>query len=216
MQPVSDSFLSLMAEISSGLVGLFLIGVFFFIQSGFRRVAHGGDVAEFTIREGTRIVLLLFAIPIFVSLSLVALNPGWTKVLFVVLSLGLIAVNIDFVVRVRTIGWSDLVLPLSITGVLGTIGSLLLVTLPWILGGFNPTREDFTWAILVAFLIGFISIGALVLAAFDLARLEASEIVEDDDPPPPAETEPITETHSVTDQNGEDPETETGDHRSVT
>ena len=189
MQPVSDSFLFLMAEISSGLVGLFLIGVFFFIQSGFRRVAHGGDVAEFTIREGTRIVLLLFAIPIFVSLSLVALNPGWTKVLFVVLSLGLIAVNIDFVVRVRTIGWSDLVLPLSITGVLGTIGSLLLVTLPWILGGFNPTREDFTWAILVAFLIGFISIGALVLAAFDLAHLEASEIVEDDDQPPPAETE---------------------------
>lgn len=216
MQPVSDSFLLLMAEISAGLVGLFLIGVFFFIQSGFRRVAHGGDVAEFTIREGTRIVLLLFAIPIFVSLSLVALNPGWTKVLFVVLSLGLIAVNIDFVVRVRTIGWSDLVLPLSITGVLGTIGSLLLVTLPWILGGFSPTREDFTWAILIAFLIGFISVGALVLAAFDLAHLEASEIVEDDDQPPPAETEPITETHGVTDQNGEDPETETGDHRSVT
>ncbi len=216
MQPVSDSFLFLMAEISSGLVGLFLIGVFFFIQTGFRRVAHGGDVAEVHIREGTRIVLLLFAIPIFVSLSLVALNPGWTKVLFVVLSLGLIAANIDFVVRVRTIDWSYLVLPLSITGVLGTIGSLLLVTLPWILGGFNPTREDFTWAILVAFLIGFISIGALVLAAFDLARLEASEIVEDDDQPPPAETEPITETHSVTDQNGEDPETETGDHRSVT
>ncbi len=216
MQPVSDSFLFLMAEISSGLVGLFLIGVFFFIQTGFRRVAHGGDVAEVHIREGTRIVLLLFAIPIFVSLSLVALNPGWTKVVFVVLSLGLIAANIDFVVRLRTIDWSDLVLPLSITGVLGTIGSLLLVTLPWILGGFNPTREDFTWAILVAFLIGFISIGALVLAAFDLAHLEASEIVEDDDQPPPAETEPITETHSVTDQNGEDPETETGDHRSVT
>ena len=205
MQPVSDSFLFLMAEISSGLVGLFLIGVFFFIQSGFRRVAHGGDVAEFTIREGTRIVLLLFAIPIFVSLSLVALNPGWTKVVFVVLSLGLIAANIDFVVRLRTIDRSDLVLPLSITGVLGAIGSLLLVTLPWIVGGFNPTREDFTWAILVAFLIGFISIGALVLAAFDLAHLEASEIVEDDDQPPPAETEPITETHSVTDQNGEDP-----------
>lgn len=194
MRPVSDSFLFLMAEISAGLVGLFLIGVFFFIQTGFRRVAHGGDVVEVHIREGTRIVLLLFAIPIFVSLSLVALNPGWTKVLFVVLSLGLIAVNIDFVVRVRTIGWSDLVLPLSITGVLGPIGSLLLVTLPWILGGFNPTREDFTWAILVAFLIGFISIGALVLAAFDLAHLEASEIVEDDDQPPPAETEPITET----------------------
>jgi hypothetical protein len=194
-----------MAEISAGLVGLFLIGVFFFIQTGFRRVAHGGDVAEVHIREGTRIVLLLFAIPIFVSLSLVALNPGWTKVVFVVLSLGLIAANIDFVVRLRTIDRSDLVLPLSITGVLGTIGSLLLVTLPWILGGFNPTREDFTWAILVAFLIGFISIGALVLAAFDLAHLEASEIVEDDDQPLPAETEPITETHNVTDQNGEDP-----------
>ena len=206
MQPVSDGFLLQVAEISAGLVGLFLVGVFFFIQTGFRRVTEAGEVVEAYFRSGTRIVLVLFAIPIFLSLSLVALDPVWSRVLFVVLSLVLIAANVDSAMRARPIARSYGMLALSVNEVLGTIGVLVLVTIPWILGGFNPTREDLTWAILIAFLIGFLSISALVLSAFDLARLdEVGEIVEDDEQTPPAETGPIAEGQGVMDQNG-DPE----------
>ena len=205
MLPVSDGFLLQVAEISAGLVGLFLVGVFFFIQAGFRRVTEAGEVVEAYFRSGTRIVLVLFAIPIFLSLSLVALDLVWSRVLLVVLSLVLIAANVDSAMRVRPIARSYGMLALSVNEVLGTIGVLLLVTLPWILGGFNPTREDLTWAILIAFLIGFLSISALVLSAFDLARVDAGEIVEDDNQPPPAETGPIPESQGVMDQNS-DPE----------
>ena len=110
-------------------------------------------------------------------------------------------------------------LGLSVNEALGTIGVVLLVTLPWILGGFNPTREDFTWAILIAFVIGFLSISALVLSAFDLARPDAGEIVEDEDQTRSAETEPIAESYGVMDPSGDDtkdPESEDGDPGPVT
>jgi hypothetical protein len=40
------------------------------------------------------------------------------------------------------------------------------------LGGIDPTREDLTWAILLSFGAGFLSVSALVLSAFDVARHE--------------------------------------------
>jgi hypothetical protein len=57
--------------------------------------------------------------------------------------------------------------------VLGSVRVLVLVVLPWSLGGLHPTREDLTWAILLAFATGFISIIALVLSVFDTARFAA-------------------------------------------
>ena len=37
MRQVSDAFLLNMAEVSGTLIGLFLVGVFFYVDSGFRR-----------------------------------------------------------------------------------------------------------------------------------------------------------------------------------
>jgi hypothetical protein len=53
-----------------------------------------------------------------------------------------------------------------------------LIVLPWILGGLHPDREDLTWAILLAFAAGFLSICATVLSVFDMARFEASSGIE--------------------------------------
>ncbi len=39
---------------------------------------------------------------------------------------------------------------------------VVLIVLPWALGGLHPTREDLTWAILLAFAAGFLSIAATV------------------------------------------------------
>ena len=45
-----------------------------------------------------------------------------------------------------------------------------LLALPWILGGLSPTRRDFAWSILLAFAAGLLSIVAIVMSAFDVAR----------------------------------------------
>jgi hypothetical protein len=38
MREVSDAFLLNVAEVSATLIGLFLIGVFFYVETGFRRL----------------------------------------------------------------------------------------------------------------------------------------------------------------------------------
>ena len=173
MREVSDGFLLNMAEVSATLIGLFFVGVFFYVETGFRRLDHAREVVEPYFRAGTRIVLVLYAIPLGLSLTLVALEPIWTRVLFAVLSLILIAANLDTAVRMRAVAKAVPSTALLLNEVLGTVGVVALVVTPWILGGLHPTREDLTWAILLAFATGFISIIALVLSVFDTARFAA-------------------------------------------
>lgn len=89
MRPVSDEFLLNMAEVSVGLVGLFLVGVFFYVETAFRRPAVARDVVERYFKASTRIVLILYAIPIWLSLTLVVLEPIWSSVFFAILGLAL-------------------------------------------------------------------------------------------------------------------------------
>lgn len=100
MRPVTDAFLLNMAEVSATLIGLFFVGVFFYVDSGLRRLEHVRAVFEPYLRAGTRITLIVFAIPLSLSLSLVALEIVWSRILFVLLSLTLIAANVDTLVRI--------------------------------------------------------------------------------------------------------------------
>jgi hypothetical protein len=170
---VSDGFLLNMAEVSASLIGLFMVGVFFYVETGFRRFDRTRGVVEPYFRAGTRIVFVLFAIPLGLSLTLVVLEPMWTRVLFALLSLMLIAANIDTAARIRAVAKITRSTALFVNEVAGTVGVVALIVVPWILGGLHPTREDLTWAILLAFASGFISICAVVLSVFDIARLEA-------------------------------------------
>jgi hypothetical protein len=113
MRPVSDALLLNIAEVSSALIGLFLVGMFFYIETGFRRTV---DARSRGAVSATRSTLL------------------------------------------------------ATTEIVGTAGVVVLVTLPWALGGAHPTREDLTWAILLSFATGFMSICTAVLYAFDIAR----------------------------------------------
>lgn len=170
MREVSDAFLLQLAEISAGLVGLFLVGVFFYVETGFRRFQQR-DLIEPYFRAATLIVLVVFAIPIGVSLTLVALELVWSRVLFAVLSLMLVAVAVQTAIRVRPVSKVSTVL--LVNEVAATIATVPLVVTPWVLGGIDPSREDLTWSILLSFVLGFLSLGALVLSTFDIARLEA-------------------------------------------
>jgi uncharacterized membrane protein len=172
MQKVTDAFLLNMAEVSAGLIGLFLVGVFFWIETGFRRLGDEGEVFEDYFQASTRIVMILFAIPLLLSITLVTLEETWSTVLFAVLCVVLIAANVDTVrqiMDVQRVSDSNL---LYINEVLGTLGVAVLVATPWILGGLDPSREDLTWAILVSFLTAFVSVLAVVMSVFDVARTQ--------------------------------------------
>jgi hypothetical protein len=173
MREVSDAFLLNMAEVSAALIGLFMVGIFFFADTGFRRLDQARGIVEPYFRASTRIVLVVYAFPLGLSLSLVALRPVWSRVLFVLLSLLLLAANLDTVARIRAVARVTGSTALLVNELMGTAAVVVIVALPWVLGGLHPTREDLTWTILLAFATGFTSISALVLFVLDLARFEA-------------------------------------------
>ncbi len=175
MRTVTDAFLLNMAEVSATLIGLFFVGVFFYVDSGLRRLEHVRAVFEPYLRAGTRITLIVFAIPLSLSLSLVALDIVWSRILFVLLSVTLIAANVDTLVRIGAAARATGSRPFLVLEIFGTALTILLIALPWVLGGLRPTRENLTWAILLSFAAGFLSICATVMSVFDMSRLETVE-----------------------------------------
>jgi hypothetical protein len=171
MRRVSDDFLLNMAEVSGTLIGLFLVGVFAYIEGGYRRLDSVRKGFEPYLRAGTRITLIVFVIPLGLSLTLVALELAWARALFVVLSMLLIVANVDTAVRVRGVAEITGSRGMLLTEISTTGLTVLVIVVPWALGGFHPTREDLTWAIILAFAAGFISIAATVMTAFDLSRV---------------------------------------------
>jgi hypothetical protein len=172
MRQVSDAFLLNVAEVSATLIGLFLVGVFFYVETGFRRLAHGRDVVKPYFRAGTRIVLLLYALPLFLSLTLVVLGPTWNRVLFLLFSLLLLWANVDTLARIPAFTRATRSAAFLVNEAVGSAAVLAIVTVPWAVGGLDPTREDLTWAILLSLGSGFLSVSALVLSVYDTDRYE--------------------------------------------
>jgi hypothetical protein len=189
MREVSDGFLLNMAEVSATLIGLFLVGVFFYVESGLRRLSDARRVFEPYLRAGTKITLVVFAFPLGLSLALVTLELLWARLLFVLLSLVLIAANVESVARLRGVAAATGSMALLVNEVVTTALAVALILLPWLLGGLEPTREDLTWSILLAFAAGFLSIAATVISAFDIARLERRASSAERQPPQPKAAE---------------------------
>jgi hypothetical protein len=182
MRHVSDAFLLNMAEVSATLIGLFLVGVFYYVETGLRRSSRMRRVFEPYLRAGTRITLIVFTIPIGVSMALVTLELVWARALFAAISVVLIWSNIESVSRVRGVARATSSTALLVNEIVTTVLTLVLIVVPWVLGGLRPSRGDITWAILLAFAAGFLSIGAVVLSAFDIARLERGVAAEGNEP----------------------------------
>jgi uncharacterized membrane protein YoaK (UPF0700 family) len=124
--------------------------------------------------------MIAFAISLGLSLALVALTLPWARALFAVLSVVLVVANVDSALRVRGVKKATGSTALLAKEVLATAMVVVLIVTPWALGGLHPTREDLTWAILLSFAAGFLSISATVMSALDIARLEVTEPTEDD------------------------------------
>lgn len=170
-----DAFLLLVAEVSAALIGLFLVGMIFYIQTGFGQLERSRVVVEPYFRASTRIVLILYAIPLVLSLTLVALPIVWSQLFFLVLIVGLVAANVSTAVGVRPVMRVTGNRTLFINEIVGTAGVLLMVILPLASGGFSPNREDLVPPILISLGIAFLSTCVLVLTLFDIAQFERSE-----------------------------------------
>lgn len=191
MRQVSDEFLLHIAEYSATMIGLFLVGVFFYVQTGLRQLDMAArEVFEPYLRAGVRIVLVVFAIPLILALTLVALEPVWSRVVFVGLSVMLLLANIDTAIRVRGVRKATGSTALLVNEVAGTVAVPVIVIIPWALGGLHPTRGDLTWAILLSFVVGLVSIGTVVLSVFDVRQHQDASGGEDEDPRVAPETVP--------------------------
>ncbi len=189
MEPVSDGLLLLVAEVSAGLIGLFLVAIVFYIQTGFSQLQRSRQVVEPYFRSSTRIVLILYSLPLTLALTLVALPIVWSRLLFVIVIVGLVVANVSTAAGVRPVMRVTGNRTLFINEVVGTAGVVLIVILPLATGGLSPTREDLVPAMLISLGVAFLSTCVLVLTLFDIAEFE--RLVIDD-----AEPEPSTKARS--------------------
>jgi hypothetical protein len=93
-----------------------------------------------------------------------------------VLSVVLIAANVDSVRRIR----GERSIALLVNEGVATGLSVLLVILPWAMGGLRPNREHLTWAILLAFAAGLLSVSTTVMSTFNTPSSSAATDVDDD------------------------------------
>lgn len=187
MDPVADDALGTIADISASLIGLFLVGMIFYIQTGFDRVERSRDLIEPYFRAATLITFISLAIPLGVSLSLLTLPLGWSRLLYLTLVTALIAADVTTVRAVRACVRATGLRLLSIMEIVGTVMVVVIAGLPVTTGGLHPDREDFVPALLVSLGVGFLSTCVLVLTLFDIARLERTGLPGDVDRSPAQE-----------------------------
>lgn len=172
MPPTSDALLLTLASISAGLIGLFLVGMTLYIQTGYDRSERSRHVVEPYFRAATTITLIAYAVPMGVSLTLVALPPIWSRILFAVLVIGLIVVNVTTVSTVRAVQRETGLSLLTMIEAVGSVAVVAIVVLPLATGGLSPAREDLVPALLISLAVAFLGTCVLVLTLFDIARLE--------------------------------------------
>lgn len=175
---VSDDFLLTLAQVSAGLIGLFLVGMVFYVQTGFRRLESSRSVVEPYFRASTRIVLIVYTVPLGVSLTLVALPPAWSWFLFWGLVVGLVLANVSTVGGLQPVMKATGSKLLLYNEVVGTLGVIAMVVWTLVVGGLTPDREELAPALLLGLGLGFLSTCVLVLTLFDISEFERNEPTE--------------------------------------
>ncbi len=179
MQPVSDDMLLTTAQIAATLIGLLLVGVFFYVETGLRRLTTVGPRAGPFLRATTKLIVLIYSLVLTLSLGLVVLEPVWVASAFVALGAAILISLVEWTGRSR-----ELRRAVPVRGASPWLAwPMVLVPLvvPWAVDGWTPGREALTWTIMVAGAVGFANTAGLLLAVFDLSAVEqaAQEKVRD-------------------------------------
>ena len=160
-------FLLGVAGVSATLIGTFIVGVFFYIDTDMHRRWMASDTADRYLRSGVRWVFIVYALPLFVSLALAALEPIWGAATFISLGAVLLLSTADTGWRMLMQGGSGGSTALLVNQWTSTAVVVVLVALPWVIGGWAPPATAFVPSILLALAAGFASTTALIMAQFD-------------------------------------------------
>lgn len=172
MSSVPESFLLAVAGIAATLIGLLLLGAFFYVETGFRRAAAVAPQGGPFLRATTKLTLLLYSVVLGISLGLVVLRPVPLALLYAVLSLALLRTLVEWSMRYRDLR-KVLPIPWESPWIMWPAVTVLLVV-PWVAEGWEPTREAMAWTLLGTGALAMMSTAGLVLTSFDLANWEGS------------------------------------------
>jgi len=173
MRPVPDELLLNLAAIAATLLGLLVVGVFFYVETGLRRLEQAQEPFGAFIRAASRLTMSLYGLTFSVSIALVALKPAWARATFALAAAGVLLATLDWTIRSRAMGaimgsavWSPLV------AVVAWIWVAAMLAIPWVMGGLHPSREHLTWAVLLTMLTALVSTLEMLLSVFDISAFE--------------------------------------------
>ncbi|HSK97550.1 MAG TPA: hypothetical protein VK891_13100 [Euzebyales bacterium] len=168
--PVSEGLLLTIAQIAATLIGLLLVGMFFYLESGFRRLTTLHVEAGAFLRAAVKLVLLLYALVLAVALALVAFDPLAVTALYALLSVAVVAALVAMTLRSRRLPgpvrrrhaaawrvWPPTVVALAV---------------PWVGGGWPLDAPALVDALFLVGALAFFLTGGVLLFAFDLAGIE--------------------------------------------
>ena len=93
-----NEFLLGVSGVAATLIGTFIVGVFFYIDTDLHRMLMSSDAADRYLRSGVRWVLVVYSLPLFVPLTLAAFEPIWGTVVFIALSAMLLLSTLGVIV----------------------------------------------------------------------------------------------------------------------
>jgi hypothetical protein len=169
----SSEFLLGVAGISATLIGTFIVGVFFYLDTDLHRVMMSSDAADHYLRSSVRWVFAVYALPLFVALTLAVFEPLWGALTFIALSVIVLLCTIDTGRRMLVRGGSGESIGLVVNQWACTAAVVVLVALPWVIGGWVPPASAFIPSIVLALAAAFASTVALIMKQFDLTAAMA-------------------------------------------
>lgn len=175
-------FLIGLAGVAATLNGAFIVGVFFYMDSEQHRQLTASLAADLYLRAGVRWIFVMLAMPMFVSLALVAMEPLIGAIVFAISGVILIFSTIDTALRILAGRGKGTSRTLHVNQWFNAVSVLVIVVLPWVLGGWLPTVEAYVPSLMLSLVAGFTSTAALVMAQFDatMGMVQETDRTQDD------------------------------------
>ncbi len=182
MMPNADNdFLLGLAGVSGTMLGTFIVGVFFYIDSEMHRRLAASEAADRYFRSSIRWVFTAYSIPLLVPLALASLDALWGALSFIALGILLVAMTVETARRILARGGAGSSRSLVVNEWASSLGIVIAMVLPSTLGGWVPAPDDFVPSLLILLACGFASTAALVMTQFDATMGMVDAVVGDRD-----------------------------------
>ena len=180
MMPNADNdFLLGLAGVSGTMLGTFIVGVFFYIDSEMHRRLAASEAADRYFRSSIRWVFTAYSIPLLVPLALASLDALWGALSFIALGILLVAMTVETGRRILARGGAGSSRSLVVNEWASSFGIVIAMVLPWTLGGWVPDPTEFVPSLLILLACGFASTAALVMTQFDATMGMVDAVVGD-------------------------------------